>query len=128
LATSIFLWSSAILLDCGGPSGYYDDDLSKVSIPILSSTLGSMAYSLVTLGTAAGLWFLLSASRGDCHGIGTCCVGAMILCSSFPSVLGSRISCSLQSLSAVSLRSCRGTPVVMVFASLPMAATIGLLG
>jgi hypothetical protein len=69
-------------------------------------------------------WLLHSASLSDCRGIGACCVGALILCSSSPSVLGSRISCSLQSLSTVMSRSCRGTPVVSVYPSLPMAATI----
>jgi hypothetical protein len=101
LAALIFLWSLAILLDCHGPSGCCGDCLSVVSIHILSSTLGSMAYSHATLGTAAGLWLSLSTSLGDCCGIGAYCVGAVTLCSSFPSVLGSRISCSLQSLSTV---------------------------
>ncbi len=78
LAASIFLWSLAILLDCRGTSGCCGDDLSVVSIPVFSSTLVSMAYSRATLGTAAGLWLLLSASIGDCRGIGACCVGAVI--------------------------------------------------
>jgi hypothetical protein len=63
-ATSIFLWSSAILLDYRGLLGCYGDDLSVVSIPVFSSTLGSMAYSRATLGIAAGLWLLLSANLG----------------------------------------------------------------
>jgi hypothetical protein len=124
LAALIFLWSSAILLNCCRLSNCCGDDLSKVSIPILSSTLGSMAYSHAALGTAAGLWLLLSASLGDCRSIGTCCVGAVILRSLLSSILGLRISCSLRSLSTVSLHSCGGTPVVRVFASPPMAATI----
>ncbi len=75
LAASIFLWSSAILLNCRGPLGCCGDDLSVVSIPVFSSTLGSMAYSRTTLGTAAVSWLLLSTSLGNCHGIDTCCVG-----------------------------------------------------
>jgi hypothetical protein len=94
LAASIFLWSLAILLNHRGPSGCCGDDLSVVSIPIFSSTLGIMAYSCATLGIAAGSWLPLSACLGDCRGIGACCVGAVISCSSFPSILGSRISCS----------------------------------
>ncbi len=77
LAASFFLWSLAILLDCRGPLGCCGDGLSIVSIHVLSSTLGSMAYSCATLGTAAGLWLLLSTSLGDCRGIGTCCVSAV---------------------------------------------------
>jgi hypothetical protein len=81
LATAIFLWSLEILLDCRGPLGCCYDGPSVVSIHILSSTLGSMAYSHATLGTAAGSWLLLSTSLGDCSGIGTCCIGAVTLCS-----------------------------------------------
>jgi hypothetical protein len=128
LAAAVFHWSLAILLNCHGPSGYCGDGLPVVSISILLSTLGELAYSRATLGTAAGSWLLLSTSLGDCrgtgHGTGVCCVGAMILRSFFLSVLGSRISCSFQSLSTMSLCSCRGTPVVRVFTSPPMAATI----
>jgi hypothetical protein len=65
-----------------------------------------------------------TTSLGDCSGIGACCIGAMTLGLLFPSVLDSRISCSLQSLSTVSPHSCGGTQVVRVFASPPMAATI----
>jgi hypothetical protein len=106
LAASIFFWNLAILLDRRGPSGGCGNALSVVSIPVLSSTLGSMAYSRATLGKAAGSWLSLSAILVDCRSIGPCCIGAML---SFPSVLGSRISCSLQSLSTVSSRSCGGT-------------------
>jgi hypothetical protein len=128
LAAAIFCWSSAILLDQCGPLGCCGDGLPVVSISILFSILGGLAYSHATLGTAAGSWLSLSTSLGDCHGTGCgtgiCCIDTMTLCLLFSSVLGSRISCSFQSLSTVLLRSCRGTPVVRVFASLPMAATI----
>jgi hypothetical protein len=88
LAASIFLWNSAILLDYHGSLGCCGDDLSVVSLPVFSSPLGSMAYSRATLGTAAVSWLSLSTSLGDCRGIDACCVGAVILRSSFPSVLG----------------------------------------
>jgi hypothetical protein len=124
------LWCDGLHVDAGftifpfpiiSLPGYMN---SVVSIPILSITLGSMAYSRATLGTAAGSWLLLSTSLGDYHGTGACCVGAVTLRSLLPSILGSRISHSLQSLSTMSLCSCGGTPVVRVFASPPMAATI----
>ncbi len=79
LAASIFLWSLAILLDCHEQLGCCGDGLSVVSIHILSSTLGSMAYFCATLGTAAGSWLLLSTNLGDCHGIDACCIGAVTL-------------------------------------------------
>jgi hypothetical protein len=128
LATTIFLLSSTVLLNQRGPMGCCGAGLPIVSISVLSSTLGSMASSCATLGTAAGLWLLLSTSLGDCCGTGACCVGAMTSRSLFPSVFGSRISCSLQSLSIVLLHSCRGTPVVRDLQIHPWLLQLGLLG
>ncbi len=62
LAASIFLWTLAILLDLCGPLGCCGDDLSIVSIHVLSSTLRSMAYSRATPGTVAGSWLSFSTS------------------------------------------------------------------